>query len=86
MNDESSSRSLSLTTSGITLLGVVLSIGVTVALGLQAAWWIRVLAGLATTLALGVLIKLGSSTGRGPIARLANWMIGTDGDDRLRRR
>jgi len=71
---------MSLTTGGITLLGVLLSIGVTVAMGLSAPWWVRLLAGLATTLALGVVVKVGSAAGRGPLARLANWMLG--GDDR----
>jgi len=73
------SRSLSLTTGGITLLGVLLSIGVTVAMGLSAAWWVRLAAGLATTLALAVVVKVGSASGHGPLARLANWMIGDDG-------
>lgn len=77
MSEERTSRSLSLTTGGITLLGVLLSIGVTVGMGLDAAWWIRVLVGLATTLVLSVIVKLGSSAGRGPLARMANWMIGT---------
>ena len=78
------SRSLTLTTGGITLLGVLLSIGVTVAFGVKQDWWIRVLAGLGTTLMLGVVVKLGTSSGRGPLARLANWMIGGP-DERPRR-
>ena len=75
---ERTSRSLSLTTGGITLLGVLLSIGVTVGMGLSGPWWVRVLGGAATTLALAVVVKVGSSAGRGPLARLANWMIGGD--------
>lgn len=73
---ERSGRSLALTTGGITLLGVVLSIGVTVGFGVKEDWWIRVLAGVATTVLLAVIVKLGTSAGRGPLARLANWMIG----------
>lgn len=73
-----SGRSLNLTTGGITLLGVVLSIGVTVGMGVSGSWWVRVLAGVATTVALAVVVKVGSSAGRGPLARLAGWMIGTD--------
>jgi hypothetical protein len=76
VSDERTSRTLSLTTGGITLLGVLLSIGVTVGMGLDAAWWVRVLVGLATTLVLSVIVKLGSSAGRGPLARMAEWMIG----------
>lgn len=82
MSGERTTRSLSLTTGGITLLGVLLSIGVTVGIGISAEWWIRILAGVATTLALSVIVKLGSSAGRGPLARMANWMIGSDGSER----
>lgn len=82
MSGERTSRSLSLTTGGITLLGILLSIGVTVGVGLDASWWVRVLAGTGTTLALSVVVKLGSSAGRGPLARMANWMIGTGSDGR----
>lgn len=77
MSEERTSRTLSLTTGGITLLGVLLSIGVTVGMGIDAAWWVRMLVGLATTLVLSVIVKLGSSAGRGPLARMADWMIGT---------
>ena len=66
-------RTLTLTTGGITLLGVLVSIGVTVAFGLKQEWWVRLLAGLGTTVLLGAVVKLGTSSGRGP---LANWMIG----------
>jgi hypothetical protein len=69
--------SLTLTTGGITLLGVLLSIGVTVGIGVQASWWVRVIAGLSTTVALTAGVKLGTSAGRGPLARLANWVIGS---------
>lgn len=72
-----SSRSLSLTTGGITLLGVLLSIGTTVGMGLSGQWWVRVLAGVGTTLLLAVVVKLGTRAGRGPLARLANWIIGS---------
>lgn len=68
---------LTFTSSGITLIGVLVSVGVTVAFGIDATWWIRALAGLATTVVLIVLVKLGSSAGRGPLARLANWVIGS---------
>ncbi len=78
MNDERTTRSLTLTTGGITLLSVVLSIGVVVGVGLSAEWWVRLLAGLATTLALGAVVQLGTSAGRGPLARMANWVIGSD--------
>ncbi len=75
-----SSASLTLTTGGITLLGVLLSMGITVALGVKAAWWIRLLAGLGTTVVLIVVVKLGTASGRGPVARLANWTIGQRSD------
>jgi len=69
----------SLTTGGITLLGVLLSIGVSVGLGLGGEWWTRALAGVATTFALVVIVKVGTSAGRGPLARLANWTISSPG-------
>ena len=71
-------RSVSLTTGGITLLSVLLGVGVTVALGISAPWWGRVLAGLGTTVLLIVVVKIGTSRGRGPLARVANWVIGQE--------
>ena len=71
-------RSLSLTTGGITLLGVLLSIGVTLGAAIEARWWVQVLVGVCATMALTVIVKLGSAAGRGPLARLANWVIGGD--------
>jgi len=80
-DSERTGRSLNLTTGGLTLLGVLLSIGVTTGFGISGAWWARVLAGLATTIVLVVLVKLGTASGRGPLARIANWVIGTPQDD-----
>ncbi len=82
MADPSTSRTLTLTTGGITLLGVLVSLGVTVAFGIKADWWIRILAGMATTALLVVVVKLGTSAGRGPLARLARWTIGSSDDER----
>jgi hypothetical protein len=82
MADPSTSRTLTLTTGGITLLGVLVSLGVTVAFGIKADWWIRILAGVATTALLVVVVKLGTSAGRGPLARLARWTIGSGDDER----
>jgi len=75
MSEDLSGSSLTLTTGGITLLSVLLGIGVTVGFGLQGPWWLRLAGGAATTLALSVAVKLGSARGRGPLARLARWMI-----------
>lgn len=72
-----SSRSLNLTTGGITLLGVLLSIGITVGFGVNGPWWARVLAGVGVTALLIVVVKLGTSSGRGPLAGLANRIIGS---------
>jgi len=82
MADSSTSRTLTLTTGGITLLGVLLSVGVTVGFGIKADWWIRVLAGVGTTTLLVVVVKLGTSAGHGPLARAARWTIGSGGDER----
>ena len=75
-DDEQTSTTLSLTTGGITLLGVLLSVGVSVALGIKGEWWVRLLAGVATTLVLVAVVRVGTRQGRGPIARMANWVIG----------
>lgn len=77
---ESSGRSLTLTTGGITLLGVLLSIGVSTGFGVSGPWWVRLLAGVGATVALAVVVKLGTAAGKGPLARLANWMIGAPKD------
>lgn len=79
--EERTSRSISLTTGGITLLGVLLSIGMTVGFGISGAWYVRVGAGVASTVLLVIVVKVGTSAGRGPIARLAHWTIGTGDDD-----
>lgn len=81
MSEDRSSTSLNLTTSGITLLGVLLSVGTSVGLGIEQDWWLRVLAGTATTLVLIVIVKLGTGAGRGPVARLANWFISSSSDE-----
>jgi hypothetical protein len=69
------SQSLTLTTGGLTLLSVLLSIGVTVGIAI-APWWAGALAGAATTVTLATIIKLATRAGRGPLARLAQWIIG----------
>ena len=75
-HDERTSRSLNLTTGGITLLGVLLSIGVTLGAAVSGPLWLRISAGLATTIAITVVVKVGTNAGRGPLARLADWVIG----------
>lgn len=73
--DQRSSESVTLTSGGLTLLSVLLSIGVTVGISI-GPWWAGVLAGTATTVVLVVVIKLATSAGRGPLARIAAWIIG----------
>jgi hypothetical protein len=81
-SDSRSSRSLNLTTGGVTLIGVLLSIGVTVGFGVSGEWWLRVASGTATTVVLVFLVKMATSSGRGPLAHAANWVIGTPDEDR----
>jgi hypothetical protein len=76
LKDDATSQSLSLTTGGITLLGVLLSVGATVGFGLTGAWWFRLALGAGTTIALTFAVKLGTRAGAGPISRLARWVIG----------
>ena len=86
MSDDRTSRSLSLTTGGITLLVVLLSVSVSVAFGISAARWIRVLAGMVTLVVLTVAVKWRTAAGRGPLARLARWMIGPGGNSTTARK
>jgi hypothetical protein len=67
---------LSLKGVGITILGVIISVGATVGFGLGGPWWLRVASGLAVTLALVLVVKVASRGRRGPLTRLANWIIG----------
>lgn len=85
MSEARTSRTLTLTTGGITLLGVLLSVGVSVGFGVKGEWWVRLLAGLGTTIFLVLVVKVGTGAGRGPLARAANWIIGSPGDDGGRR-
>ncbi len=80
-----SSEDITLTATGITLLGVLLSVGVTVGFGVGGEWWVRILAGVATSLLLVLVAAWSTSTGRGVVARLANWIIGARGDREPRR-
>ncbi len=77
---ERSSTAVTLTAAGVTLLGVLLSIGVTVGLGISGPWWLRAGVGVMSTVALVALVKLTTRKGRGPLARLANWTIGAPPD------
>jgi hypothetical protein len=91
MNSSSSSgaaggQSLTLTTGGITLLGVLLSIGITIGFGISGPWWLRTGAGLIATLVLILTVRLGTSGGRGPLARFASWVIASDSDERAKKR
>lgn len=72
---ERSGRTLSLTTAGLTLFGVMLGIGTTVGFGVSGTWWVRVLCGLATTALLIAIVKLGTARGRGPLVKLADWIL-----------
>ena len=66
---------LALQAAGLTLVGVLLSIGVTVGMGLGGAWWVRLLAGAGTTVGLTLAVWfLGTRTHL--LARLAEWITG----------
>ena len=67
------STRLSLETAGITLIGVIISIGLTVGFGLKTELWIRLIAGAATAGVLIVLVKLSASE-EAALRRAANWI------------
>jgi hypothetical protein len=68
-------QTLSLTTAALTLVGVVLSIGLTIYFGVAGEWWLRSAAALLAMAALVGGVKLATRSGRGPLARFARWMI-----------
>ncbi len=70
------STAVTLKATGITLIGVLASIGTTVGFGIKGDWWVRVIAAVATTLVLGAMVKAASGSRRGPLTRLANWITG----------
>lgn len=73
---QSQDGSSTLTAVGVTLLGIALSLAVSVGFGIPGAWWLRVGAGAATAILLVVAIKLGTRRGsRGPLARVARWIL-----------
>lgn len=73
------STRVTLEATGITLMGVILSIGLTVAFGVKSDLWIRLLAGAGTSAGLLALVKLGSSEGAA-LRRAANWITRADPD------
>lgn len=73
-----SSKDMTLTAMGLTLLGVIISVGATVGFGISGAWWLRVAAGLGTSTTLVLVAAWATSSGRGGVARLANWVIGSE--------
>lgn len=73
--------SVTLTAAGVTLLGVIASIGATVGLGISAEWWVRLAAGVGSVVLLVIVVKLTTRAGRGPLARLARWTISAPADE-----
>lgn len=66
---------LALQAASLTLIGVLLSIGVTVGMGLSGPWWVRLLAGVATTVGLVLLVwLLGTRTQL--LTRMSEWITG----------
>ena len=58
---------------GLTLIGVLVNIGVTVALAVDAAWYVCVGAGIAAPIILVVLLKVAHHH-VGAMKRLADWL------------
>jgi ABC-type sulfate transport system permease subunit len=78
--DDRAADGSTLTAIGITLIGVIVSVAATVGFGVSAAWWVRVLAGAGTALALVTLVKVGTRQGAsGPMAGLARWITSWPG-------
>jgi hypothetical protein len=71
---------------GVTLIGVILSTGMTVGFGVHGDWWVRFVAACATVFALGAAVKALTRGGHGALSRLAEWLVGGTGDDNPDRR
>ena len=72
---EKDDNELTLQSVGLTLVGVIVSIGVTVAFGLTGPWWFRTLVGIGT--AIGLIVLVGYAGRRtSALARLADWITG----------
>jgi hypothetical protein len=71
------SRTMHLESAGLTLIGIMLSIAVTVALGVHGRWWTRVVSGLGTIALLLVFFGYVARPGKGPLTRLARWLTRT---------
>lgn len=52
----------------------------TVGTGISGPWWLRLAAGLASTVALVAVVKFSTRAGRGPLARVAKWTINAPTD------
>jgi hypothetical protein len=61
---------------GITLIGVIVSIGTTVAFGLHGSWPVRLGAAIGTVVVLGAAVKVLTRGGHGALSRLAEWLVG----------
>jgi hypothetical protein len=67
----------SATALGITLIGVVIGIAVTIVIGISGLdFWERVILGIALTTGILLLIKLLTQKGTGPLSKLARWTVG----------
>jgi hypothetical protein len=58
---------------GLTLLAVFVNIGVSVFFGVSGPWWVRLGAGLLTTVVLAIFVALASRK-LSLLRRLANWL------------
>lgn len=67
---------------GVTLLGVVVSVAVSVGFGMSGPWWLRLSAGILSAVLLLAAIKAGTEQGsKGHVARVADWVTGGSGSN-----
>ena len=72
-DDAGSTGYVTLEAVGLTLIGVLVNIGVTVAIGIHGAWFVRVGAGIAAPALLALAIKA-THARHGAMKRLADWL------------
>jgi hypothetical protein len=50
-------------------------VALTVAFGIKGDWWVQMTVGIAVFMALLAAIKLGTRRGKGPLSKLAAWIV-----------
>lgn len=76
-SSEDAAQHRTLRAMGVTMIGVLCSVALTVGFGVAGPWWLRLAAGVAAGAALLLVVKLGTAQGsKGLVAHAADWLTG----------